>query len=78
MPRSMYLEAYLAETATGHLVTPGTFLAGQLRGKAKAHAGHYKQALVRALQAEPGVKAVPSAMGSVAYVRVPAAQEVAG
>lgn len=76
MARSMYLESYLAETATGHLVTPGTFLAGQLRGKAKAHAGHYKQALVRALQAEPGVKAVPSAMGSVAYVRG-AAQEVA-
>jgi hypothetical protein len=76
MPRSMYLELYLAETATGHLVTPGTFLARQLRGKAKAHAGHYKQALVRALQAEPNVKAVPSAMGSVAYVRVPAAQEV--
>ena len=77
MARSMYLESYLAETATGHLVTPGTFLAGQLRGKAKAHAGHYKQALVRALETQPGVKAVPSATGSVAYVRVPAVQEVA-
>lgn len=75
MARSMYLESYLAETATGHLVTPGTFLAGQLRGKAKAHAGHYKQALVRALHAEPGVKAVPSVAGGVAFVRV-LAQEV--
>lgn len=76
MPRSMYLESYLAQTASGHLVTPGTFLAGQLRGKAKAYAGHYRQALVRALQAEPGVKAVPSVAGGVAYVRVPATQEV--
>ena len=75
MPRSKYLDSYLDETATGRLVTPATFLAGQLRGKAKSYAGHYKQALVRALQAEPGVKAVPSAMGSVAYVRG-AAQEV--
>lgn len=75
MARSKYLDSYLAETATGRLVTPGSFLAGQLRGKAKFYAGHYKQALVRALQAEPGVKAVPSAMGSVAYVRG-AAQEV--
>ncbi len=76
MARSKYLESYLAKTATGRLVTPATFLAGQLRGKAKAHAGHYKQALVRALQAEPGVKAVPSVAGGVAYVRG-AAQEVA-
>lgn len=76
MPRSMYLDAYLSETATGRLVTPGTFLASQLRGKAKAHAGHYKQALVRALQAEPGVKPVESVMGGTAFVRVPAAQEV--
>ncbi len=77
MARSKYLDSYLDETATGRLVTPGSFLAGQLRGKAKSYAGHYTQALVRALQAEPGVKAVPSAMGSVAYVRG-AAQEVAG
>lgn len=76
MARSMYLEAYLSETATGHLVTPGTFLAGQLRGKAKAHAGHYRQALVRALQAQPDVKAVESVMAGTAFVRVPAAQEV--
>lgn len=38
MTRSMYLESYLAETASGHLVTPGTFLASQLRGKAKSYA----------------------------------------
>lgn len=76
MPRSKYLDSYLAETATGHLVTPGTFLAGQLRGKAKSYAGQYRKALVRALEADPCVKAVPSAMGSVAYVRG-AAQEMA-
>lgn len=76
MPRSKYLEAYLAETASGHIITPGTFLAARLHGKAKENAGHYKQALVRALQAEPGVKAVQSIMGGTAFVRVAAAQEV--
>lgn len=72
MARSKYLDSYLAETDTGRLVTPGTFLAGQLRGKAKSYAGQYKQALVRALETQPGVKAVPSVAGGVAFVRVPA------
>ena len=75
MARSKYLDSYLAETATGRLVTPGSFLAGELRGKAKAYAGQYRKALVRALEADPCVQAVPSVAGGVAYVRVPAAQE---
>lgn len=76
MPRSQYLEAYLSETASGRLVTPGSFLAGELRGRAKAYAGQYRKALVRALEAEPGVKPVQSVMGGVAYVRVQIDQEV--
>ena len=76
MPRSQYLEAYLSETASGRLVTPGSFLAGELRGKAKAYAGQYLRRLVRALEREPGVQMVQSVMGGVAYVRVQIDQEV--
>lgn len=75
MTRSMYLESYLAETASGHLVTPGTFLASQLRGKAKSYAGQYRRSLMRALEAEPDVKAVQSVAGGVAFVRVQSSQE---
>ena len=74
MPRSKYLETYLAETASGHIITPGTFLAARLHGKAKENAGRYRQALMRALENEPGIKQVRSTGGGVAFIRDQAPQ----
>jgi hypothetical protein len=65
---SQYTDSYLAETANGHLITPGTYLTYQLRGRAKQWAGRYHSALVRSLE-RVGAVPVPSVGRSTAYVR---------
>lgn len=72
MRESMYIDEYLAETSGGHLVTPGTYLHGQLTGKARDYARGYLRALEAALarRVDAGtVEPVPSVGGSIAYVR---------
>lgn len=73
MRRSQYLEDYLDSTSGGRLITPGTYLAYTLRGRAKTYIGRYLGALLRALDAEPDVAPVRSVGGRTAYVRTPCA-----
>lgn len=72
MPRSQYLEDYLDSTARGRLITPGTYLAYTLRGRAKTYIGGYLRALLRALEDESDVEPVRSIGGRTAYVRTAA------
>jgi hypothetical protein len=68
---SQYLAPYLATTASGRLVTPGTYLAGELRGRARIYSGRYLRALEAALRrrmAEGTVRAMPSLRGGTAYI----------
>ena len=66
---SQYTESYLAETASGRLCTPGTYLAGVLRGRARSsYNTRYRDALVRSLK-RVGAVPVTSMRGYTAYVR---------
>jgi hypothetical protein len=69
---SMYTDQYLAVNKTRAL-TPGTFLAKTLRGRAKDYSSRYLRALendLRRLAAAGEVELVRSERGSWAYRRV--------
>lgn len=63
---SQYTYDYLSVTAAGRYLTPGTFLAYVLRGKAKTYIGRYKSALIRSVKSV-GALPVKSVGGKVAY-----------
>jgi hypothetical protein len=71
MRESQYIEQYLDYTAD-RPITPGTYLAYMLRGKAKDYTSRYLKALQRALdrRQEAGtVLCVRSVGGRIAYIR---------
>ena len=75
--KSQYLERYLDDSdqriaAGGAPITPGTFLAYQLRGRAKQWISRYLAALVRSLKAADTVETT-SVGGCTAYRRRDAA-----
>lgn len=67
MKDSQYIDSYLETTARGNLITPGTFLAYTLRGRAKRWAGRYEGALLRFIKRR-NCKPVTSKGGRTAYV----------
>lgn len=75
MRGSQYTDSYLQETSSGHLITPGTFLAGVLRGRAKTYSGKYERALVRHLQ-RIGCVQTKSVGGGVAWIPPATPEEV--
>lgn len=71
MRESQYIETYLDTTAERRF-TPGTFLAYQLRGRAKTWQAHYLRALRKSLDrrvATGRVRKVRSERGGVSYIR---------
>jgi|GEM_PF-7063571 len=71
--QSQYLRPYLDTVAAGRLITPGTYLAQTLQGRAKDYMGHYYRALIRALDQEilaGRVGVITSIRGGDCYVRV--------
>ena len=68
---SQYIEGYLAENDSrglGKGLTVGSYLAYQLKGKAKKYSGRYAAALINALERRgSAVIKGRSAMGGVAY-----------
>lgn len=74
-PRSMYLDAYLRDSAQRVLrgarpLTPATYLSYQLHGWARSHEYLYRRPLLRALEEEVRlgrVVMVRSAHGGVGY-----------
>lgn len=64
---SQYTEEYLALTSKGRLLTPGTFLAYTLRGRAKKWGDRYYRSLVASLL-RSGAKPTRSLGGRTAYV----------
>lgn len=70
---SAYTEAYLDENAKrgqGSGITPGTFLAYNLKGKAKQYSSKYLAALLRDLKSRSDVIAGLSQGGGTAYYRI--------
>ena len=63
---SQYTYDYLSMTAAGRYLTPGTFLAYTLRGRAKTYITRYTKSLVRSVQLV-GALPVKSVGGSIAY-----------
>lgn len=63
---SQYTDSYLHMTAGGRLLTPGTYLAYVLRGRARKYAGRYQSALMRSLE-KRGARPVKSVRGGIAY-----------
>lgn len=70
---SQYIEGYLrhnAEAGEGRGLTPGSYLAYHLRGKAKQYSGHYLHALMTAIQRRLQAGVIvqgQSAGGRIAY-----------
>lgn len=72
MRESMYVEDYL-DAVNVKPVTPGTFLAKTLRGKARDYQGRYLSSLMHALKARVArgaVMEIPSIGNGIAYCRV--------
>jgi len=64
---SQYTDDYLATTNSGRLLTPQTYLAYKLKGKARSYSRGYLNALMKDLR-RIGASAVRSAGGGTAYV----------
>lgn len=70
---SQYLGPYLDAVAGGRRITPGTYLQGELRGRARQYSSGYYRALIRALDAEIAagrVGIVDSVRGGDCYIRI--------
>lgn len=68
----MYFESYLQvneERGEGNGLTPGSYLAYTLRGKAKRYANRYRRALLNALTSATDTYEAKSAKGGVAWYR---------
>lgn len=70
MKLSQYTDSYLDATSNGRLVTPGTYIAYKVKGRAKRWAGRYTASLVRSVKLV-GAVAVKSIGGGTAYVLAP-------
>jgi len=68
---SMYTEQYLNENQSrggyGKGITPGTFLANTLKGRAKQYSGRYQRALERDLASRDNVVKGHSMHNATAY-----------
>ena len=73
MRESQYIAGYPAETGGGHVVTPASYVALRLSGRAKTYSGGYVTSLMAVLERRiiaGTVRAVPSIGGGEAYIPV--------